>query len=129
MKNKLSSLFLSSIAASFILLAPALHAADGTWNVDVNGLWSTNANWLSSTIANGSNSIASFTNDITANRTVSLDTDRTINRVNFGDSDISSAGSWILDNNGDTNNNLILSGTTGAASGTVPVIDVGALGR
>jgi hypothetical protein len=75
--NKRSSLSPSSIAACFILLAPALHAADGTWNVNTDGLWSLNTNWLSNTIADGSGSTANFTTDITADRTVSLDGDRT----------------------------------------------------
>ena len=121
MKNKQSSLFLSSIAASSILLAPALHAADGTWNVNNDGLWSTSSNWASSIIADGSGSTANFTNDITADRTVSLDGDRTLTSLVFGDSDTATAGSWILNNNGNSTNNLILAGTT-------PGITVNALG-
>ena len=112
------------VTAALALLVNHATAVTGTWNVDANGLWSLDTNWLSNTIADGSGFVANFTNDITADRTVSLDSDRTINRVNFSDSDILSAGSWILDNNGTATNNLILSGTTGAASGTVPVIDV-----
>jgi autotransporter-associated beta strand protein len=112
MKNKLSSLFLSSVAASSILLAPALHAANGTWNVDANGLWGTSANWSGGTIASNSTSTAYFTNDITADRTVSLNADYTLNSLVFGDGATGSAGSWILDNSGNSNNNLILAGTT-----------------
>ena len=121
MKDKLTGLFLSSIVASFILLAPALHAADGKWNVDANGLWSLKTNWLSNTIADGWGFKANFTNDITADRTVSLDGDRTLTSLVFGDSATGTPGSWILTNNGDTNNNLILDGTT-------PSITVNALG-
>ena len=112
------------LTAAFALLLNHATAVTGTWNVDANGLWSLDTNWASSVIADDLLSTANFTNNITADRTVSLDSDRTINRVNFSDSDTSSAGSWILDNNGTATNNLILSGTTGAASGTVPVIDV-----
>jgi autotransporter-associated beta strand protein len=115
-------------AISLALTAPSAHAATGTWNVDANGLWSGASNWSASTIADGAGFIANFTNNITNDRTVSLDTDRTINRVNFSDSTTATVGSWILNNNGTATNNLILSGTTGAATGTVPVIDVGALG-
>lgn len=115
------------LAAALALLVNHASAATGTWNVDANGFWGTAGNWTPG-IADDLLSTANFTNNITADRTVSLDSDRTINRVNFSDSDTSSAGSWILDNNGSATNNLILSGTTGAASGTVPVIDVGALG-
>ncbi|MFM2170749.1 MAG: hypothetical protein RI957_978 [Verrucomicrobiota bacterium] len=128
MKPKFMPKFLKLAVISFTLTAPAAFAADGTWNVDANGLWSGASNWSASSIADGAGFIANFTNNITADRTVSLDTDRTINRLNFSDATTSSAGSWILNNNGTTTNNLILSGTTGAATGTVPVIDVGALG-
>ena len=124
MKSKNQNPFLIAIAAGLVATSSNIHAADGTWNVDANGLWSLDTNWASSVIADDLLSTANFTNNITADRTVSLDSDRTINRVNFSDSDTSSAGSWILDNNGTATNNLILSGTTGAASGTVPVIDV-----
>ena len=80
-----------------------------SWQVDANGLWSTPSNWDPGVV---DGSTANFINNITADRTVSLDSDRTLNRVVFGDSDASTAGSWILNNNGVTNNNLILSGTT-----------------
>ncbi|RLS98892.1 MAG: PEP-CTERM sorting domain-containing protein [Planctomycetota bacterium] len=128
MKSKNLNPFLIAIAAGLVVTTSTTHAADGTWNVDANGLWSLNTNWASSIIANDLTSTANFTNNITADRTVSLDTDRTINRVNFSDATTATAGSWILNNNATATNNLILSGTTGAATGTVPVIDVGALG-
>ena len=128
MKSKNLNPFLIAIAAGLVVTTSTTHAADGTWNVDANGLWSLNTNWASSIIANDLTSTANFTNNITADRTVSLDTDRTINRVNFSDATTATAGSWILNNNALATNNLILSGTTGAATGTVPVIDVGALG-
>jgi len=126
--HRLGFLLLQISAASALLAASSVHAANGTWNVNANGLWSTASNWTNDTIANDLTGTASFTNNITADRTVSLDSDRTINRVNFGDSDTATAGSWILDNNGTATNNLILSGNTGAATGTVPGIDVAALG-
>ena len=128
MKTKKQNPFLIAIAAGLVATSSNIHAADGTWNVDANGLWSGAGNWSASTIADGAGFIANFTNNITADRTVSLDTDRTINRVNFSDATTGTAGSWILNNNATATNNLILSGTTGAATGTVPVIDVGALG-
>ena len=131
MKSKNQNPFLIAIAAGLVATSSNIHAADGTWNVDANGLWSGAGNWSANTIADGAGFIANFTNNITADRTVSLDTDRTINRVNFSDATTgttATAGSWILSNNATATNNLILSGTTGAATGTVPVIDVGALG-
>jgi len=76
---------------------------------------------LTNTIADGSGFTANFTNNITGDRTVRLNGDRTLTTVVFGDSDTSSAGSWLLDNNGVSTNNLILAGTT-------PGIAVNALG-
>jgi autotransporter-associated beta strand protein len=109
------------LSALSLCIAPALFAVDGTWNVDDNGTWSTPGNWVSDTIADGSGFTANFTNDITADRTVSLDGDRTLTNLIFGDSDTATAGSWILNNNGTSSNNLILAGTT-------PTITVNALG-
>ena len=126
--NRKNRLLLIALTAGLVVTTSTTHAADGTWNVDANGLWSGASNWSASTIADGAGFIANFTNNITVDRTVSLDTDRTINRVNFSDATTATAGSWILNNNATATNNLILSGTTGAATGTVPVIDVGALG-
>jgi autotransporter-associated beta strand protein len=108
------------LGSTLLAATSTLHAADGTWNVDANGLWGTASNWTPG-IADGSGFTANFTNDITADRTVSLDGDRTLTNVVFGDSDTSSAGSWLLNNNGNNNNNLILAGTT-------PGITVNALG-
>ncbi len=104
-----------------LLACHSAQAASGTWNVDDNGLWSLNTNWLSNTIADASGFTANFNNNITADRTVSLDSDRTLTSLIFGDSDTSTAGSWILNNNGTATNNLILAGTT-------PTITVNALG-
>jgi autotransporter-associated beta strand protein len=119
-KNTLHCFLL--VASSSLLAVSSSHAADGTWNSDVtNSLWGTYTNWLSNTIADGSGSTAYFTNDITGDRTVTLDGDRTLTSVVFGDSDTATAGSWLLDNNANTNNNLILAGTT-------PGITVNALG-
>ncbi len=80
-----------------------------TWIADANGLWSTPSNWDPGVV---DGSTANFTHNITTDRTVSLDSDRTLNQVVFGDSIPATAGSWILNNNGVTNNNLILSGVS-----------------
>jgi autotransporter-associated beta strand protein len=110
------------VVGSSLLAVSSSHAADGTWNSDVtNSLWGTDTNWSGITIADGSGSTANFTNDITGDRTVRLNTDRTLTSVVFGDSDPATAGSWLLDNNGTSTNNLILAGTT-------PGIAVNALG-
>jgi autotransporter-associated beta strand protein len=108
-------------ASSSLLAVSSASAQSGTWNVDANGTWGTNTNWLSNTIADGSGNTANFTNNITDDRTVSLDGDRTLTNLVFSDSNTATAGSWILNNNGNSANNLILAGTT-------PTITVNALG-
>jgi fibronectin-binding autotransporter adhesin len=117
---KRSSIPASSLATLLLLTAlpQAVHAASGTWNVDDNGLWSLNTNWLTSIIAD--NAAANFTNNITADRTVSLDSARTITSLVFGDSNTSTAGSWILDNNGNAANTL-----TGLSTITVNALGTG----
>ena len=106
----------SAIAA--MLATQVAHAAAGTWNVDANGIWSLNTNWLNSIIADSA--AANFTNNITADRTVSLDSARTITGLTFGDGNTATAGSWILDNNGNAANTL-----TGLTAITVNAIGTG----
>lgn len=107
----------SAIAA--MLATQVAHAQTSTWNVDADGLWSAPGNW-SSGVANGSGSTANFTNNITADRTVSLDSARTLGSLVFGDSNTSTAGSWILDNNGNAANTL-----TGLSTITVNALGAG----
>ena len=103
-------------------LASHAIAADGTWTGATGGNWSDTSKWSAATVADGSGSTASFnTLNPTADVTVRLDGDRTLTNLVFGDTDITSPGAWILDNNGNSANNLILSGTT-------PTITVNALG-
>jgi fibronectin-binding autotransporter adhesin len=63
---------------------------------------------------------ANFTNNITADRTVSLDSARTITGLTFGDGNTATAGSWILDNNGNAANTL-----TGLTAITVNALGTG----
>lgn len=121
MKPKSTLNVFLAVAGGYLITLSTAPAVDGTWNVDANGLWSLDTNWLSNIIADGSTFSANFTNNITADRTVSLDSDRTLTNLVFGDSDTATAGSWILNNNGTSTNNLILAGTT-------PTITVNALG-
>ncbi|MGC4017320.1 MAG: autotransporter-associated beta strand repeat-containing protein [Luteolibacter sp.] len=99
------------------------HAADGTWtNLTSGGLWSDTANWSGGTIADGSGFTANFnTLNLTADNTVHLDGAHTLTNLIFGDTTTSTAGGWILDNNGNAANILTLAGTT-------PTITVNALG-
>jgi autotransporter-associated beta strand protein len=108
-----------SLAPGLAILAAAVslpdaRAADGTWTQTTSGnLWSTTTNWSGSTVADGSGFTANFnTLNPTTDNTVRLDSDRTLTNLIFGDTDISSAAGWLLDNNGTPTNNLILAGTT-----------------
>ena len=101
-----------------MLATQSAQAAAGTWNVDANGIWSLNTNWLNSIIADSA--AANFTNNITADRTVSLDSARTISSLVFGDSNTATAGSWILNNNGNAANTL-----TGLSTITVNALGTG----
>lgn len=108
--------------ASAIGLIPHALAADGRWTGSTGGNWSDTTKWSSAVVADGSGSTANFnTLNLTADTTVRLDGDRTLGNLLFGDADISSPASWILDNNGNSGNNLIL-------AGTAPTITVNPLG-
>jgi len=121
MKSKFTLRSFLLAAGSSLLAISSASAQSGTWDEDANGTWSTATNWFSDVIATGSGNTANFTNDITADRIVSLDADRTLTNVIFGDNDTATAGSWVLDNNGLSTNNLNLAGTT-------PTITVNTLG-
>jgi hypothetical protein len=112
------------LSASLLLLAGALNvqAASGTWTQTTSGgLWSVTGNWLGGTVADGTGNTADFsTIDITANNTVHLDAAHTLSILKFGNTDISPAASWLLDNNGVGGNILTL--------GTTPTITVNQLG-
>jgi fibronectin-binding autotransporter adhesin len=99
-------------AAAVMTMAPAAHAADGTWtNPATGGLWSTTGNWAGGIIADGVDSTADFgTIDITAETTVQLDSTRMLGRLVFGDADSGTAAGWVLDNHGAADNVLVLGG-------------------
>ena len=93
-----------------------------TWTNTLGGSWSTASNWANGGIAKGSGLGADFSAlDLTANTTVHLDSAITIGRLIFGDTDITTPGGWILDNNGNAANTLTLAGGT-------PTITINALG-
>lgn len=85
-------------ASSALLLAPVAFAQNGTWNVTTTpASWATPGNWVGNVVAGGSGSTANFnTLNIPADTTVNLDGARTIGNLLFGDTDTSTAGSWIL---------------------------------
>jgi MYXO-CTERM domain-containing protein len=125
MKPSLSNHLLHvSVSAAIVAgLALSAKAADGTWTQSTSGgLWNDTTNWSGGTIATDSGFTANFnTLDLAGDHTVSLDADRTLTSLTFGDTDTATAGSWLLDNNTISTNNLILAGTT-------PTLTVNALG-
>jgi autotransporter-associated beta strand protein len=93
-------------------------------NQTTGGLWSDVANWDGGVIASGVGAIPIFGNfNLTASNTARLDAPRTLSGLNFGDTDITSPASWIIDDNADSANVLTLD----VASGS-PAITVGTLG-
>src|SRR6266508_921522 len=95
---KVLSRGIATLAATF-LLNTALHAAEGTWNVNADGNWSKATNWASSTIADGAGYNANIRFNINANRTVTLDTSRTLGNLVFEDASTAS-NDWILSSSG-----------------------------
>ncbi|MFT3870949.1 MAG: rhamnogalacturonan lyase B N-terminal domain-containing protein [Nibricoccus sp.] len=95
----------------------------GTWILpESGGLWSYALNWQGAVIADGATSSANFaTLNPTANITVRLDSPRTLTSATFGDTDVASAASWTVDNNGNAANTLTLAGAS-------PTLTVNTLG-
>ena len=105
---------------SYNLVLPTI--GNGTWIQPLTGgLWSDPSNWLNAVIADGGNSANFNTLDLTANNTVHLDSPRTLSSLIFGDSDLTTPASWLVDNNNLATNTLTLVGAT-------PTITVNALG-
>ncbi|HEX7317233.1 MAG TPA: Ig-like domain-containing protein [Pyrinomonadaceae bacterium] len=97
----------------------------GTWSqLASGGLWSNGANWLNGAVANGAGNTADFSAlNISGTNNVRLDSPRTLGGLVFGDTTTSSAGSWLVDGNGDLANGFTFSVASGA-----PTLTVNALG-
>jgi len=102
----------------YTLVAPSV--GDGTWiRRESGGLWSDPLNWNGAVVADGVGRTASFAGlDLTSANTVRLDGPRMAGALTFGDTDVTTPASWILDGSGNT---LTL-------AGAAPTIMVGALG-
>lgn len=109
-------------AAATLLLPIAAHAQSSSWSSPTTGSWSGTGNWLGGIVADGADNTADFGSiDLLNDIGVHLDTPRTIGSLIFGDTTTSSAGGWLLDNNGVGTNVLTLQAAT-------PTITVNGLG-
>lgn len=93
-------------AVSAIVFTASAQAQTFTWtqisNGDASGDWNVSANWNSGAgpVAGGQNTTANFAAlNITTDSTITLGTNQTIGHLTFGDTTISSAGSWVLSGN------------------------------
>jgi autotransporter-associated beta strand protein len=105
-------------AANYSLTQPTGLAADivtaAVWNTTASGEnWSTAGDWVENVIGDGVGTTVNFNSlNITGDPTVvHLDSPRTMQTMVFGDTDTSSAASWLVDNSGAAGNTLTLAGT------------------
>jgi autotransporter-associated beta strand protein len=101
---------------------------NATWIQSASGgLWSTNPNWFNGIIGAGTGNTADFaTLELVDNLMVRLDSPRIIGNLVFGDTDVSSPGSWIVEDNGNPSNILTLAVLAGSPTITVNALGVGA---
>jgi autotransporter-associated beta strand protein len=97
-----------------------LITGSGTWIDPLGGLWSDQANWEGAIIGAGINNAADFGMlDIVGDVTATLDSPRAIGTLIFADANLTSLGSWIVEDGGNAANALTL-----AVSAASPVISV-----
>ncbi|HEY9431002.1 MAG TPA: Ig-like domain-containing protein, partial [Blastocatellia bacterium] len=103
---------------------------NGIWTqAAAGGLWGANPNWFNGIVGAGAGNTADFsTLEVTdgLDLVVRLDSPRAVGNLVFGDTDVASAGNWILDNNGDAANALTLAVAAGNPTVTVNPLGVGA---
>ncbi len=88
-------------------------AASPYWTATSSGNWGTAGNWFAGTIASGSGVPADFSQvDLTSDTTVHLDSSYTVGSLIFGNTDVTPAANWVVDNNGNSANTLTLAGGT-----------------
>ena len=103
---------------------------NGIWTqATAGGLWGANPNWFNGIVGAGAGNTADFstlevTDDL--DLVVRLDSPRAVGNLVFGDTDVASAGNWIVDNNGDAANALTLAVAAGNPTVTVNPLGVGA---
>ncbi len=101
---------------------------NGIWVQNASGgLWNSNPNWLDGIVGAGVGNTADFSSlELVDDLIVRLDSPRTIGNLVFGDTDVSSPGNWVVDNNGDAGNAITLAVAAGSPTVTVNPLGVGA---
>jgi rhamnogalacturonan endolyase len=103
---------------------------NGIWTQAASGgLWGANPNWFNGIVGGGAGNTADFSTLEVADGldlVVRLDSPRAVGNLVFGDTDVASAGNWIVDNNGDAANALTLAVAAGNPTVTVNPLGVGA---
>src|SRR5262245_20309411 len=99
---------------------------NGVWIQNASGgVWNANPNWLNGIVGAGLGNTADFSSlELVDDLTVRLDSPRTIGNLVFGDTDVASPGNWIVDNNGNAANVIMLA----VAPGSSPTVTVNPLG-
>ncbi|MES2475668.1 MAG: autotransporter-associated beta strand repeat-containing protein [Verrucomicrobiota bacterium] len=111
------------LACTAVCAVSSAYAQNGTWTgVTSFTNWSDTTNWSGGVVANGSGNTADFsTIDVPDGIFYAVvDSPRTIGNLTFGDTNLTTVGSWHLDGNFDPFNILTLAGA--------PVVTVNALG-
>ena len=97
-------------------------ATGAVWLPAGGGTWTLGTNWDTGVPPNGVDAVADFSQvNLTADATVALGTGQTVGTLNFGDTDLSTPGGWLLSDA--TQQTLTLATSTGDAT-----INVGPLG-
>ncbi|MGN6724711.1 MAG: beta strand repeat-containing protein [Tepidisphaeraceae bacterium] len=109
------------VAACVALVSSQAFSSD--WQPATGGAWDTPTNWdTNPTIPDGVGATADFSQvDLTGDATIALNGSRTVGMLNFGDTDPSTAGGWLLSDA--TQKTLTLATSSGPAN-----INVGNLG-
>jgi rhamnogalacturonan endolyase len=103
---------------------------NGIWTQAASGgLWGANPNWFNGIVGGGAGNTADFSTLEVADGldlVVRLDSPRAVGNLVFGDTDVASAGNWVVDNNGDAGNALTLAVAAGNPTVTVNPLGIGA---
>jgi autotransporter-associated beta strand protein len=93
----------------------------GVWiTPETGGIWSDSPNWQQDQVASGVSATADFASlDITEDVTVHLDSPRLLGNMVFGDTDVTTAANWLIDDNGSPSNILNLAVNTGSPAITI----------